>query len=70
MVNASVLSPKREYAIHNVLSRGTDALAPRTHDRRTDHFANVELAREGRAERMTLFFVHPVRKQPLSLLRR
>src|SRR5207247_9943603 len=40
--------------------RRSDALAPRPNECRPDDFANIELAREMRAERMPLFLVHAV----------
>src|SRR5207248_3369486 len=47
----------------DVFACGIDALTPRPDDCRSDHFANVELAREMRTECMTLFLVHTVLKQ-------
>src|SRR5439155_683681 len=43
---------KRFTQFTDVLSRGVDALAPRPNNCRPDHFANVELARKMRAERV------------------
>src|SRR5439155_24433004 len=49
---------KRFTQFTDVLSRGVDALAPRPNNCRPDHFANVELARKMRAERVAFIASH------------